>query len=168
MSMCWLGQFSDRRLQQFGECTFSPVLFCLLSGSANAFLTLRVGMITKEYCRCTARVEKAGLRRVATVKAAKLLGSIVREGTVKLSKATVKASKMKLSQAFERVTGRREKVETYRIACAYPLREPPLNSANSVSMSASLRNLLPSASSKLALAILSRTGSLLACTSPLK
>jgi hypothetical protein len=24
----------------------------ILSGSANAFLTLRVGMITKEYCRC--------------------------------------------------------------------------------------------------------------------
>src|SRR3984885_4566587 len=84
----------------------------VLSGSANAFLTLRVGMITKEYCRCTVRVEKAGLRRAATVKAAKLLGSIVREGTVKLSKATVKASKMKLSQAFQVVTGRRGKVET--------------------------------------------------------
>ena len=33
----------------------------ILSGSANAFLTLRVGMITKEYCRCTVRVEKTGL-----------------------------------------------------------------------------------------------------------
>ncbi len=84
----------------------------VLSGSANAFLTLRVGMITKEYCRCTVRVEKAGLRRAATVKAAKLLGSIVREGTVKLSKATVKASKMKLGQAFQVVTGRRGKMET--------------------------------------------------------
>jgi hypothetical protein len=83
----------------------------VLSGSANAFLTLRVGMITKEYCRCTVRVEKTGLRRAATLKAAKLLGSIVREGTVKLSKATVNASKMKLSQAFRVVTGRRSKVE---------------------------------------------------------
>src|SRR6202140_4635980 len=52
----------------------------VLSGSANAFLTLRVGMITKEYCRCTVRVEKVGLRRAATLKAAKLLGSIVRGG----------------------------------------------------------------------------------------
>ena len=78
----------------------------VLSGSANAFLTLRVGMITKEYCRCTVRVEKAGLRRAATVKAAKLLGSIVREGTIKLSKATVNASRTKLSQAFRRVTRR--------------------------------------------------------------
>ncbi len=83
----------------------------VLSGSANAFLTLRVGMITKEYCRCTVRVEKAGLRRAATLKAAKLLGSIVREGTVKLSKATVTASRIKLSQAFHVVTGRRGKVE---------------------------------------------------------
>lgn len=84
----------------------------VLSGSANAFLTLRVGMITKEYCRCTVRVEKAGLRRAATVKAARLLGSIVREGTVRLSKATVTASKTKLGQAFKVVTGRRGKVET--------------------------------------------------------
>ena len=83
----------------------------VLSGSANAFLTLRVGMITKEYCRCTVRVEKAGLRRAATVKAAKLLGSIVREGTVKLSKATVTASKTKLSRAFDRVIRRRGTVE---------------------------------------------------------
>ena len=84
----------------------------ILSGSANAFLTLRVGMITKEYCRCTVQVEKKGLRRAATVKAAKLLGSIVKEGTVELSKATVNASKTKITQAFGRVTGRRGKVET--------------------------------------------------------
>jgi len=84
----------------------------ILSGSANAFLTLRVGMITKEYCRCTVRVEKAGLRRAATVKAAKLLGSIVREGTVKLSKATVSASKTKLSQAFDKVIRRRAAAES--------------------------------------------------------
>ena len=84
----------------------------VLSGSANAFLTLRVGMITKEYCRCTVRVEKAGLRRAATLKAAKLLGSIVREGTVKLSKATMTASRMKLSQVFDRVIRRRGTAES--------------------------------------------------------
>jgi hypothetical protein len=84
----------------------------VLSGSANAFLTLRVGMITKEYCRCTVRLEKAGLRRAATVKAAKLLGSIVREGTVKLSKATMTASKTKLSQVFNTVIRRRGAAES--------------------------------------------------------
>jgi hypothetical protein len=87
----------------------------VLSGSANAFLTLRVGMITKEYCRCTVRVEKMGLRRAATLKAAKLLGSIVRDGTVKLSKAavnaTVTATTTKLTAAFNRVARRRRTVE---------------------------------------------------------
>ena len=83
----------------------------ILSGSANAFLTLRVGMITKEYCRCTVRLEKSGLRRAATLRAAKLLGSVVREGTVRLSKAAVSASTAKLSEAFNRVTRRSAKVE---------------------------------------------------------
>jgi len=84
----------------------------VLSGSANAFLTLRVGMITKEYCRCVTQVEKMGLRRAATVKAAKLLGSIVREGTVKLSRAAVTASKTKLNQAFDKITQRRRPAES--------------------------------------------------------
>lgn len=83
----------------------------VLSGSANAFLTLRVGMITKEYCRCTTRIEKAGLRRAATLRSAKLLGSIVRDGTVKLSKAAMHASKTKITQAFGRMTGRSRPAE---------------------------------------------------------
>jgi uncharacterized membrane protein YcjF (UPF0283 family) len=83
----------------------------VLSGSANAFLTLRVGMITKEYCRCTTRVEKAGLRRAATIKAAKLLGSIVREGSVKLSMAAMAASKARLSRAFDRMMRRQRPAE---------------------------------------------------------
>lgn len=84
----------------------------VLSGSANAFLTLRVGMITKEYCRCTTRVEKKGLRRAATLKAAKLLGSIVKDGTVKLSKAVVNASTSKVTKALGRMTGRTSPAES--------------------------------------------------------
>ena len=79
----------------------------VLSGSANAFLTLRVGMITKEYCRCATEVEKKGLRRAATVKAAKLLGAIVSEGTRKLTRATFDASKAKLRDTFTRLVKRR-------------------------------------------------------------
>jgi Domain of unknown function (DUF697) len=79
----------------------------VLSGSANAFLTLRVGMITREYCRCTTQVEKKGLRRAATVNAAKLLGSIVRDGTKKLTQATLNASKTKLRDAFTRLVTKR-------------------------------------------------------------
>ena len=75
----------------------------LLTGSANAFLTLRVGMITKEYCRCTSRVEKSGLRRAATIQAAKLLGTIVKDGTVKLSSAVVITTKTKISKRLNRI-----------------------------------------------------------------
>ena len=75
----------------------------ILSGSANAFLTLRVGMITKEYCRCTSRLEKRGIRRAATLQAARLLGSIVRDGTMKLSKAAVRKSTDKMRQTFNKV-----------------------------------------------------------------
>jgi Domain of unknown function (DUF697) len=79
----------------------------VLSGSANAFLTLRVGMITKEYCRARTQLEKKGLRRAATLQAAKLLGSIVRDGTVKLTHATLNASKTKLRDTFTRLVNRR-------------------------------------------------------------
>jgi hypothetical protein len=84
----------------------------VLSGSANAFLTLRVGMITKEYCRCTTHVEKKALRRAATLKAAKLLGSIVKDGTVRLSKAVVNKSTLKMTQVFNRMTRRTSAVES--------------------------------------------------------
>jgi hypothetical protein len=78
----------------------------VLTGSANAFLTLRVGMITKEYCRCTVRVEKRGLRRAATLQAAKLLGSIVRDGTARMGRAAMKSSAERLNNAFSWMTGR--------------------------------------------------------------
>jgi hypothetical protein len=70
-------------------------------------------MITKEYCRCTVRVEKSGLRQAATLQAAKLLGSIVRDGTVKLSKSVVNASKTKLADAFSRMTRRHDPIENF-------------------------------------------------------
>jgi hypothetical protein len=83
----------------------------VLSGSANAFLTLRVGMITKEYCRARTQVERKGLRRAATLQAAKLLGGIVKEGTVKLTQATLQASKTKLRETFTRLVTRRPAAE---------------------------------------------------------
>lgn len=83
----------------------------VLSGSANAFLTLRVGMITKEYCRCTTRVEKSGLRRAATLQAAKLLGSIVKDGTARLSRAALAGTKNKFADAWSRMKRNRGTAE---------------------------------------------------------
>ena len=79
----------------------------VLSGSANAFLTLRVGMITKEYCRCTTNVEKSGLRRTATLQAAKLLGNIVKDGTMRLSKAAVTGTRSRFAGTWNRMRGNR-------------------------------------------------------------
>jgi Domain of unknown function (DUF697) len=72
----------------------------VLSGTANAFLTLRVGIIAKRYCGSLVLKEKRNLRRAASAEAALLLGSIVKAGTAKLSKAFLKASKGKLSGLF--------------------------------------------------------------------
>ncbi len=72
----------------------------VLTGAANAFLTLRVGIIAKRYCGSLVLAEKRTLRRTASAEAAKLLGSIVRQGTAKLSKALWKASKGKVGGFF--------------------------------------------------------------------
>ena len=72
----------------------------VLTGAANAFLTLRVGIITRQYCGSLMIAEKKTLRRAASAEAAKLLGSIVKKGTARLSKALWKASKGKVSGVF--------------------------------------------------------------------
>jgi hypothetical protein len=77
----------------------------ILSGTANAFLTLRVGIIAKRYCGSVVLEEKRSLRRAAGAEAALMLGSIVKQGTAKLSKAILKASKGKLSGLFSSAKG---------------------------------------------------------------
>jgi len=61
--------------------------------AANAFLTLRVGIVAKRYCGSLVVVEKRGLRRMATAEAAKLLGTIVKQGSARLTKILWSASK---------------------------------------------------------------------------
>ena len=51
----------------------------LANGSANAFLTLRVGLIAKSYCAPLARPERAAVRRSATLAALAMLGAITQE-----------------------------------------------------------------------------------------
>jgi hypothetical protein len=72
----------------------------VLTGTANAFLTLRVGIIARRYCGSLVIAEKRLLRRAASAEAATLLGSIVKQGTGKLSKAVLKASKDKVGGIF--------------------------------------------------------------------
>jgi len=72
---------------------------CVLSGSANAFLTLRVGMIAKRSCAATVLPRRADLRRAATAEAAGHLGKIVSEGGAKLTGAIWKASVSRVGDA---------------------------------------------------------------------
>jgi hypothetical protein len=51
----------------------------LMSGSANAFLTLRIGMITKAYCGSLVARPRSVVRRSATAEAARMLSGIVKE-----------------------------------------------------------------------------------------
>ena len=78
---------------------------CVLDGSANAFLTLRVGMIAKRNCNALVLQPKAQLRRAATAEAARYLGAIVSDGTAKVSKAIWKVSMAKVGTAVSGVSG---------------------------------------------------------------
>jgi hypothetical protein len=78
---------------------------CVLSGSANAFLTLRVGMIAKRHCGALVVEPRPSLRRAATAEAAQHLGAIVAEGSARISKAIWRASADKVGDTFSGVSG---------------------------------------------------------------
>jgi len=79
---------------------------CVLDGSANAFLTLRVGMIAKRYCGALVVERKGDVRRLATVEAAGHLGAIVADGSARISKAVWRSSVDKVGDALSGVSVR--------------------------------------------------------------
>lgn len=64
----------------------------VLTGTANAFLTLRVGIIAQEYSRGWVKPKRKELRRAAVTRAAGLLGAIAVAGAGTVSSAIAKAS----------------------------------------------------------------------------
>lgn len=64
----------------------------VLSGTANAFLTLRVGVIAQEYCRALTRPRKSVVRRFAVAQAGAMLGAIAVTGAGKVSTALGRAA----------------------------------------------------------------------------
>ena len=64
----------------------------LLTGAANAYLTLRVGAISKQYCGSLIRAERKIIRRSATVEAARMLSLIVMNSAGNISRAIVNAA----------------------------------------------------------------------------
>lgn len=64
----------------------------VISGTANAFLTLRVGVIAQEYSRALLRPRKRTLRRLAMARAAGMLGGIVAAGAGRVASAITRAT----------------------------------------------------------------------------
>ncbi len=84
----------------------TPFVAATLDGTANAFLTLRVGIITSWYCAPLVRIEKKKARRQAAAQAAKLLGAIVMEGAQKIGLALTKATGKKIVSAGNVLAGK--------------------------------------------------------------
>lgn len=68
------------------------VVSSIVTGTANAFLTLRVGVVARRYCGSMTRPDKSSLRRYAFAEAAAMLGAIVASGAAKIAGAIAKAS----------------------------------------------------------------------------
>ena len=64
----------------------------VLGGATNAFLTLRVAMIAKQYCAALTSEPRRNLRRAAVVQAGGMLGGIVRSGARRVSQGLLTAS----------------------------------------------------------------------------
>ena len=59
----------------------------ILSGATNAFLTLRVGIITKRYCSALTVLDRKTVRKTALTEAGMMLGAIVVETTSQVAEA---------------------------------------------------------------------------------
>jgi len=57
----------------------SLIVNSVANGTANAFLTLRVGSITKQYCEALSSPSRSLVRRNATLSAMAIIGDIVKE-----------------------------------------------------------------------------------------
>lgn len=82
----------------------SIVLNSLLDGTANAFLTLRVGVICQSYCRCITAVDRSIVRRNSSIAAAAMLGSIVLNSAGSVSRAIMDAAKRAGAATVESAT----------------------------------------------------------------
>ncbi len=73
--------------------TANIILDSMLEGSTNAFLTLRVGNITKKYCGVNEVITKKQIKRGAFMESAKQLKGIVMKSSGEIISGLVKATK---------------------------------------------------------------------------
>lgn len=87
------------------QAAASIVVNSVFSGAANAFLTLRVGIIARRYCASLVAAERRTIRRAATAEAAQMLAGIVKQGTARISRALWDISKNKIGNTCSGLTG---------------------------------------------------------------
>lgn len=75
----------------------------LLDGSINAYLAMRVGIITKTYCSSLIKPVRGKLRKSASIQAAKLTVSLVKEIGEKIAKQIGDRLKEKISETSENI-----------------------------------------------------------------
>jgi hypothetical protein len=77
----------------------------ILEGTANAYLTLRVGVVARHYCASLTAIERRMARRSASVEAAALLGAIVLRSAGSVSGAIASAARQAGANAWDSVAG---------------------------------------------------------------
>lgn len=82
----------------------------LLSGSANAYLTLRVGVIAKAYCGSLVRPHRTLLAQFAAAEAAKMIPGVAREASVKVARAFGRAVGAASGTVFKGAVGKVKEV----------------------------------------------------------
>lgn len=75
----------------------------LLDGAINAYLAMRVGIITKTYCSSLIKPERGKLRRSASVQAAKMTVNLVKEIGEKIAKQLGNKLKEKINETGENI-----------------------------------------------------------------
>jgi len=81
------------------QAASSLLVNSIVTGTANAFLTLRVGIIAKRYCGALVLPERRALRRLAVSQAAQMLGTIVRDGARRVGGAFWATAKARMGDA---------------------------------------------------------------------
>lgn len=77
----------------------------VVDGAVNAFLTLRVGVVARQYCGTLVRPARSALRRSAAIEAGRMLGGIVSKGAARLTGAVVQATRGRLESAVAGMAG---------------------------------------------------------------
>lgn len=77
----------------------------IIEGTANAFLVLRVGVVTQRYCGALGPLDRKSLRRFASVEAGSLLGTIVLESAGAVTRAIANGARKAGLGTWEAVVG---------------------------------------------------------------